>query len=256
MKQDTPRSRKAAQDLLAQVVREELDEPKLRKIVRKLIAQAQRGDQDARKTLFERGWGKPKETIEVRTDVDFAGKSTDELWSILETAMLERGKVLPVIDATCNVLPAPETPLAGLVQELTHNETGRQDSDLERWLHDHERKADAGTGGSGVVGEAGCGQAGGPEAEVPAREAGEAMGDDAEGLHLASQPADAASPDHAPDRTGESDGAASGGGADEGAVPVSSVHGIAPEAGPEDEDPSTLLDECEEEITPEQESQV
>jgi hypothetical protein len=54
----------AAKAYIAQRVSEEL-EP----IVTKAIEQAKAGDPTARKELFDRAYGRPKETVEVQADV-------------------------------------------------------------------------------------------------------------------------------------------------------------------------------------------
>lgn len=213
------RPSKSEADIASQFFREKLTPRRLNTLFRQLMEKAKVGSMDAIKILLERAYGKPTESVEVTTKSDFSAMPMEQLYGMIEQAMLERGRKMVAIDAKYEVVPQPalpETKLAGLTQELEHALA------------------------TGTIG---------PDA-VPAPQV----------LHDPVRPDAEPSPDHAPDRTGESDGAARGGAGDGGAVPASSVRGIAQDAGPEqsagvagpeDEDPSTLLDDCEEEIAPE-----
>lgn len=219
-KNEIARASKRDLDDISKSFREKLTPRKRNTIFKALYAKAERGSLKAIQLLLDRTFGKAKESLEVTTNqADYAALPEAQLHALMEKGLAERGWKLTraeAVEAEFKILPPPETKLAGLTQELEHALA------------------------TGTIG---------PDA-VPAPQV----------LHDPVRPDAEPSPDHAPDRTGESDGAARGGAGDGGAVPASSVRGIAQDAGPEqsagvagpeDEDPSTLLDDCEEEIAPE-----
>ncbi len=214
-----PRPTKKDLDALAVAIREHLTPEKMASMIHMLVVRARKGNIDAAKILFDRGFGKAKETIEIGTPQMFDAQnlSTEDLLGLNLLAMHERGQIQITDPALLAQITHTAPAIEGSFVEVkpTKAEAGLRDIIQET---ENALRAQAETR---------------PDAAIPPA-----------GTNLVPSPDPVACPGDGSDPGGPSPELQPEVPLGQPNTPVSALCGIV---DPRDADPSTLLDECEEE---------